>query len=538
MTQKEQGKMKRLSSYLVTLAIGVLFLLSSCVRVQRRDLFTPEQVLAPAATPWRGIRATNSELPNLSQSPYLKAHMLNGGVYLFNEWSVDKAGRSLSGNAEYQNYNREKIELGRTTIYFDSVALLETNQNTLSGGAAALAVMTGISAALTAYCIANPKACFGSCPTFYASDGEQMVLQAEGFSSSVAPALEASDIDALYRAKPNNPNFTIVMKNEALETHVVRYADIIAVPRSDNGRVFPTSDGLYWQADKIIEPSQSNGPEGNCLENIKNFDGIERFSLTDSIDLAAKESLDLVFTGVEKGEWGLVIASRQSLVTTYLFYQILSYLGHDAPATLACLRRSKEIYTNGGRDYEKLLGNIEIYLGKKDGLWELVGNLYETGPLATDVHLIKMPNMEEDTARVRIIMSKGCWRIDQIAFAKLSSKITGIRIKPAVVIRDGIVMDSLKQLLLDSTRTLVTMPGDSITIAYELPQDYGNYELFLESRGYYLEWMRDEWMAEENPGLAAVALVNPREMLRILAPEYKKLEADMEQSFWSSRYAK
>ena len=41
-----------------------------------------------------------------------------------------------------------------------------------------LAVVTGVSLAVTAMCLANPKACFGSCPTFYATDGTSEVLQA------------------------------------------------------------------------------------------------------------------------------------------------------------------------------------------------------------------------------------------------------------------------------------------------------------------------------------------------------------------------
>ncbi len=60
--------------------------------------------------------------------------------------------------------------------------------------------MSGISLAVTAYCIANPKACFGSCPTFYLEDEggrEPERPQAEGFSESIARVLEARDIDAL-----------------------------------------------------------------------------------------------------------------------------------------------------------------------------------------------------------------------------------------------------------------------------------------------------------------------------------------------------
>lgn len=97
-----------------------------------------------------------------------------------------------------------------------------------------------VNESISGYCLVNPKACFGSRPTFYAWDGERMALQAEGFSASVCPVLEARDIDALYKAKPKSQDFELRVTNEALETHVIRYANILAVPRPASGRTFAT----------------------------------------------------------------------------------------------------------------------------------------------------------------------------------------------------------------------------------------------------------------------------------------------------------
>jgi hypothetical protein len=50
--------------------------------------------------------------------------------------------------------------------------------------------------------------------------------------------------------------------------------------------------------------------------------------------------------------------------------------------------------------------------------------------------------------------------------------------------------------LLDDSKYLVAYPGDIYHISYELP--FENAELFLDSRGYYLEWIRDEWIEEQS----------------------------------------
>ena len=84
----------------------------------------------------------------------------------------------------------------------------------------------------------------------------------------------------------------------------------------------------------------------------------------------------------------------------------------------------------------------------------------------------------------------------------------------------------------------MTLPGDEYTLVYDLPDNFGELELFLDSRGYYIEWMREEWLRDEDPARAAMMFFEPEKALRVLAPEFKRREARMEKIFWSSRYAR
>ena len=86
--------------------------------------------------------------------------------------------------------------------------------------------------------------------------------------------------------------------------------------------------------------------------------------------------------------------------------------------------------------------------------------------------------------------------------------------------------------------TLVTSPGDRYAVHFRLPVCPTDYEYFLESRGYYMEWMRKEWLAEENPVAALHMAIDPRGTLKQLAPAYARSEPSAEQAFWNSRYAK
>ena len=270
-----------------------------------------------------------------AELPYLKLHMKNGELYVLSDWMINKDANEVTGSGSHQNLNREILDLGDFQIPLQEIVLAETNQirgSTAEGVLTALTVITGI---FTIVCIANPKACFGSCPTFYASNGSDFIVQSEGFSSSISPSLEVKDVDALYRIKPTSENFEIQLRNEAYETHVIRSANILALPNQKVVVFTATPDGDFIQAKNLIEPIKVIAPEGECSDKLCSFDGQERFSAADSTDLAAKEIIELTFYNVPSNNLGLVIASRQTLLTTFLFYQSLAYMGTKAGDWLA-----------------------------------------------------------------------------------------------------------------------------------------------------------------------------------------------------------
>ena len=73
---------------------------------------------------------------------------------------------------------------------------------------------------------------------------------------------------------------------------------------------------------------------------------------------------------------------------------------------------------------------------------------------------------------------------------------------------------------------------------FELPDDGRDRALFLESTGHYYEWMRPEWLREENPAMLALLATRPQEALRRMAPAYSRLEPQLEAMFWASRFGR
>jgi hypothetical protein len=469
-------------------------------------------------------------------SPWLKAHMKDGRLVVFSNWSVAETTRIVSGQGQELDVNRNPRSAGWLNIRLDDVALFETNAPIrTSPSLAAMAVVTGASLLLTGMCIVNPKACFGSCPTFYVSDGTRPVLQAEGFSDSIAPALEATDVDALFRARPQERNLQVRMTNEALETHVVKAVEILAVERPTGGRVFHAAGDGFYGARRLRSADHCEAPEGSCEEALRAFDGKERFSPADNRNLAAREDLTLTFsqTGAPSPS-GLVIAARQTLLTTFLLYQGLAYLGTQATAALSALERDSSLRARV-EETHRLLGGIQVQMQAANGAWKSVGEAFETGPIAADVHLVRLPPLPPGSVRIRLQATRGDWRIDWVALADLGPRLVPARITAGAIAG---TKDDGRKVTVSPGETIVTLPGDSYELTFELPEHPERLELFLSSRGYYLEWIREQWLAEESSMRAAMMLYTPSLALRVLAPAYKKQEANMEKLFWGSRYAR
>ena len=79
------------------------------------------------------------------------------------------------------------------------------------------------------------------------------------------------------------------------------------------------------------------------------------------------------------------------------------------------------------------------------------------------------------------------------------------------------------------------MPGSAYIFNFDLPKHNEDYELFLYSKGYYLEWMREHWIKDKNLLKLRQMVEQPKKYLRVEAEAYKRYETNMEQEFWNSK---
>ena len=481
---------------------------------------------------WQAKTSTELKPPDVD-APFLKVHTPDGDVFVLESWKIDDTQRVVTGAGIHYNTRRDVVERGPLTIPFDRVALLETNrpETVKQPYFAVIGVVGAVSLAGTAFCAISPKSCFGSCPTFYTPDGH---LVAEGFSASIARALEAQDVDALWEAHPQNGHVQLRMVNEAVETQVVQYTRLLAAEKPAGGRVLRQGE-KYWAATHFVGPLQCLGLAGDCITQLATPDFDEYHSTSDGVDLASRETVELSFPPGE-GALGLAISGRTSLISTFIFYQALAYMGENAGRWQTRLEYGLPHTASAMKELMGVLGDIQVEVLTRSG-WEDIGTFSEYGPIARETQVLPLPaDLPPGPVQVRLDMTRGGWRLDMANLVQLGAQVTPTLVELANVVGpEGSNNGAVTHTLRDPDTYLFTYPGDEYTLDFQLPESINDAELFLDTRGYYYEWMRTDWLPEEDPEKVVLMLGDTDRMLKELAPVWKTMEDQANEVFWNSR---
>ena len=521
-------KLNKLPMYILALVIGLLTIQACNPHYFRSNYQDANKLL--------------HETQNIKTKPYLKAHLNNGDVFVLKDaWKVDTIKNLVSGNGSRYDFNRKKVFEGKILVSIDSVAIFETNtklKNPESGRVTALSILAGLDVAIGVLCLTNPKACFGSCPTFYINPNDNFhYADAEGFSNAIAPSMEYFDIDALNNQVISGNKFSITMKNEALETHCINNVKLLAYPIEKGERVYqsPTNNFYLCKNDYLLSDAKAN--EGDITALLKSDDKQERFSFSDEKNLSSKEEIYLTFTNVKNSDnLGLVLNFRQTLMTTYLFYSAMGYMGDNVSDVFANLE-SDEKMRNKFDATTKELGGIECYVWNEEkNSWVIQSKLNETGPIAINRQFIPLRNAKYGAKiKIKLILNKGLWRLNYASLTNIKSQVTPIEISPTTITNKG-KLDNIALCKINSPdKHLLSMPGSEYKFNFTIPGTNTDYDLFLYSKGYYLEWMREHWIKDKDLLKLKQMVYNPKRYLRKEAKSYKQYEVTMEKAFWNSK---
>lgn len=494
------------------LALSLTLLLAACV-VHRVDVTTME--------------VTSAE-PIAVETP-VKVHLKDGSTVVFAD-GVTVANGAISGDGRIYDLTLDNSSL-ISEVALSEVAAMESYQTAVSTGATTVATAastTGILLASTAAILLI----FGSCPTVYSFNDDDAALEAELFSYSITPSFQSRDIDRLDIRSIDNGILELEVRNEMLETHYIDQLEVLEIVHRENQRVYPDQKGRPLVVGELAAPRSATDQTGrDILKGVREKDELA-WSASDArlASVTADDyvdNLDFEFdVPPNTANLALVLRARNSLLNTVLLYDVmlkeqsfgaLDWMSHD----LGHLGNKMQL----GLWYRKHMGmTISVW---DETRYRKVARLGDQGPIAWNEHAVLLPTKGAETLKVRLSFVADNWRLDRVA-AAVEATLAEARSVPISTAEsaDGQRNDIPAFLWKADKEYLISKPQDRVNLQFNVgsvPDDRSR-TFFLASEGYYMEWMRADWLTEEHrktfePGtdalIRAIALyADKRDVLR------------------------
>ncbi|MBE0643482.1 MAG: hypothetical protein IH600_05340 [Bacteroidetes bacterium] len=435
----------------------------------------------------------------------------DGCIYLFPE-GFSVSSDTLMGQGGRYTFGNETGQAGWYAIPRDSIIALTYYEEKHTFGEILGTGLLGAYGGLMSYgaiaCLSCPKCCFGSCPTVYVESDSISGIRAECFSYCVSPFVQRPDLDLLLRDADASQPFRMRVTNEALESHFLNRLELLAVSHPADSRIYPTAEGRVVAVRHLAPVRNAHAEEGVDIgELLRAADenawrsGPDRFA--DFTDRGKRDAVTFeVPTTLDRDSITLVLRARNTLLTTALFYDVvLGSRGLNALEWTARMAKDESYARFFYALYDQYAGlQVEVERG---GRFVLVSSVGDIGPIAWKDFAVRIPASDGIT-RVRLSFFPDNIALDYIAYARetLDDGAFTVSAVPPTSVEDS-WNRSRPELLADIARQderyVHSTPGDSFLFSYTLPRSAGmTTSVLLRSQGYYYEWLRGNWVRNEN----------------------------------------
>ncbi|MFN2399994.1 MAG: hypothetical protein ABR543_15350 [Gemmatimonadaceae bacterium] len=468
----------------------------------------------------------------------VRAHLKDGSTVVFRN-GVTILRDTVRGNGErFSSTLAPAASMSRVAL--DSVLGMETFRNEIDGGRSAQYTVGGLVAAAAVAALA--VAALGSCPTFYYDSGGTRVIEAEGFSYSVAPLLEARDIDRL-RARPDSSGILrLEVRNEALETHYVNHLELLEVTGAADEYVVPDERGRPLGLRAIESPRVMRDKRGVSVVQVLEDadDSVYRTGASTMATVSLKDMTDYIDVSVPRPAVDSVVLlfrMRNSLLNTVLFYDFM--LARPGALSLDWLSLGLDSLAKAvelGRWYGDHFG-LRVSVLENERYRE-VARVGDQGPIAWhDVGLVvPVPADGSDSLKMRLSFIADEWRIDRVAMTSTWRRANARAIPISTVTRlDGTPEPAaLESMRKADDQYLETTMGQALIAGFDAgPEPARDTRTFmLASQGHYSEWVRGEWIRSAR---TPAPFVPSDSTLLAVVKEWRSVQADMERQFFATR---
>ncbi len=460
---------------------------------------------------YEAVRVDGDTLPtSIYISEQAKAYLKNDNILVIKD-GFEIRDNQIVGTFEMYDYKGNLIGI-EDKVLLDSIVAITQYKETTSGGvylADVMNVIFGVPLSFLAiYCLACPKCCFGSCPTVYTFSDDGELLQSELFSKCISRQLEEDDLDRLEFKVPDNGQIKLKITNEALETHYINKFNLIAIKHTEGTKVFQTDKNSFCQINELTTFQSATSSSGEDVSELLISDDEFSFRSKEEKFLELREKPVKDFIEIDfknphhKDKVKMFVKFKNSLLSTVLLYDVV--LGSQGINALEWTKKMNDdyVYAMQFKTVYDFFSGITIQLQRNDK-WIEVGKLQDAGPINWKYCVAELPVDKNQDIKVRLSFIPDNIMIDFVAIDTTDSNDSLLKeyLTPYSLVnyQSEERNEFINDINSEDELYLVTNPGDSYTLYYnyQVTSD-SDLTFFIESRGYYNEWVRGNWIKEKN----------------------------------------
>jgi hypothetical protein len=503
-------------------------------------------LLLAALTACLARRVTVAEVERTADSVQVrapvKAHLVDGSTVFYPAGVLVARGQLTGAGTRYDLTLEQTAEV--TQIPLDSLVGLEAYRTGVDAGATVslttLAVAGTIGIGFAIACALDPK-CFGSCPTYYSDSAGTAVLEAEGFSYSIAPLFESRDVDRLRARPASDGTLRLEVRNEAFETHFLNHLELLEVAHDESEFIAPDPRNHPLAVGPQRGAREARDRTGRDVRHLlSDADGLT-YATAPAVLAGVSESdledhIELSFgSPTDSDSVALVLRLRNSLLNTVLLYDMM--LGDPGARSLDW--QAEELSRVGtalelGSWYASRMGlGVDVL---RDGEWVQVARLKDTGPVAWKDVAVMLPPPAGKQVRVRLRFPADNWRIDRVGLASTVRRpaVRTLALERVTAADGAAEAEALGALTSPDARYLETRPSQTFFATWDVGRDPASAgrTFLLASQGYYIEWVRRGWITAARD----TALFRPGDASLLRALErWRTVQDTLERRFFATR---
>lgn len=335
-----------------------------------------------------------------------------------------------------------------------------------------------------------------SCPLIYSLGDFDYKLESETFAGAVFKGVEKTSYDVLNYLKPVNGFYRIRLVNARQETEYVNELKLIVVDHSPAVSVIPDFIGRIHTITKLVRPFGVYDKEGHDLTTVLDkIDGHYWESNLNTVDVHKKGDLvDYITASFSKPPHAQNVKIVVSGLNTKLAYFALEKIfAFQGSLGMNWYNKLDSDSTERARFIGWLMREGMLHISVWDGTkWSERSAIQDVGPGVekTQITILNVADIQDDTLKVRFSFRTGLWRLDRIAVDYSPDSPVRICKLTSDSAKNEKGLDISNLISESDLAYYVTICGEYANIRFTVPPK--NPELartvIAKTRGFYNQW--------------------------------------------------